>query len=152
LFGGLTVIENLKIGAYGKSNAEVAQSIEEMLELFPNLNRLSASLAFSLSGGEQQMLAIARALMSRPRLLLLDEPSLGLAPLLVEQVFSKLVEVNRQGTAILLVEQNARMALAVAHRGYVLSSGRIVAEGTAAQIARDPRLMGAYLGHGEAAE
>jgi branched-chain amino acid transport system ATP-binding protein len=152
LFGGLTVIENLKIGAYGRPNAEVAQLIEEMLQLFPNLKRLSGSLAFSLSGGEQQMLAIARALMSRPHLLLLDEPSLGLAPLLVEQVFGKLVEVNRQGTAILLVEQNARLALAVAHRGYVLSSGRIVAEGSAAEVARDPRLMGAYLGHGEAAE
>jgi branched-chain amino acid transport system ATP-binding protein len=152
LFGGLTVIENLKIGAYGRPHAELARLIEEMLELFPNLKRLSASLAFSLSGGEQQMLAIARALISRPRLLLLDEPSLGLAPLLVEQVFSKLVEVNRQGTAVLLVEQNARMALSVAHRGYVLSSGRIVAEGSAAAVARDPRLMGAYLGHGEAAE
>jgi branched-chain amino acid transport system ATP-binding protein len=152
LFGGLTVIENLKIGAYGRPNAEVAQLVEEMLQLFPNLKRLSGSLAFSLSGGEQQMLAIARALMSRPHLLLLDEPSLGLAPLLVEQVFGKLVEVNRQGTAILLVEQNARLALAVAHRGYVLSSGRIVAEGSAAEVARDPRLMGAYLGHGEAAE
>jgi branched-chain amino acid transport system ATP-binding protein len=152
LFGGLTVIENLKIGAYGRPNAEVAQLVEEMLQLFPNLKRLSGSLAFSLSGGEQQMLAIARALMSRPRLLLLDEPSLGLAPLLVEQVFGKLIEVNRQGTAILLVEQNARMALAVAHRGYVLSSGRIVAEGSAAEVARDPRLMGAYLGQGEAAE
>jgi ABC-type branched-subunit amino acid transport system ATPase component len=152
LFGGLTVIENLKIGAYGRPHSELARLIEEMLELFPNLRRLSASLAFSLSGGEQQMLAIARALMSRPRLLLLDEPSLGLAPLLVEQVFSKLVEVNRQGTAILLVEQNARMALSVAHRGYVLSSGRLVAEGSAAEVASDPRLMGAYLGHGEAAE
>jgi branched-chain amino acid transport system ATP-binding protein len=151
LFGGLTVIENLQIGAYGRKRAETDATLEEVLDLFPSLKRLSRSLAFSLSGGEQQMLAIGRALMSRPRLLLLDEPSMGLAPLLTEQVFAKLVEINRAGTAILLVEQNARMALSVAHRAYVLSSGRIVADGTAAQIADDPRLRHAYLGVSEAA-
>ncbi|MBV8914411.1 MAG: ATP-binding cassette domain-containing protein, partial [Acetobacteraceae bacterium] len=137
--------------AYGRKRAEIERSLEEVLALFPNLQRLSASLAFSLSGGEQQMLAIGRALMSRPRLLILDEPSLGLAPLLVEQVFAKLIEVNRSGTAILLVEQNARMALSVAHRAYVLASGRTVASGPAAEIAADPRLRSAYLGVAEAA-
>jgi ABC-type branched-subunit amino acid transport system ATPase component len=151
LFGGLTVTENLRIGAYGRARAEIDRLLEEVLELFPNLKRLSTSLAFSLSGGEQQMLAIGRALMSRPRLLLLDEPSLGLAPLLVEQVFAKLIEVNRSGTAILLVEQNARMALSVAHRAYVLASGRTIASGPAAEIAADPRLRSAYLGVAEAA-
>jgi branched-chain amino acid transport system ATP-binding protein len=151
LFGGLTVIENLQIGAYGRQRAETESALAEILELFPSLKRLSGSLAFSLSGGEQQMLAIGRALMSRPRLLLLDEPSMGLAPLLTEQVFAKLVEINRAGTAILVVEQNARMALSVAHRAYVLNSGRIVAGGTAAEIADDPRLRHAYLGASEAA-
>ncbi len=146
LFGGLTVIDNLKTGAHGKPNAYVAEVMEEVLDLFPSLRRLSRSLAFSLSGGEQQMLAIGRALMSRPRLLMLDEPSLGLAPKLVDQVFAKLVEVNRRGTAVLLVEQNARLALAVAHRAYVLGSGRVVAEGTAQALASDERVKNAYLG------
>jgi branched-chain amino acid transport system ATP-binding protein len=146
LFGGLTVIENLKTGAYGRPAAEIDARIEEVLALFSNLRRLSKSLAFSLSGGEQQMLAIGRALMSHPKLLLLDEPSLGLAPLLVEQVFAKLAEVNRLGTAILLVEQNARMALSVADRAYVLGSGRIVAEGPAQELAADERVKNAYLG------
>lgn len=146
LFGGLTVIDNLKTGAYGKPSAYIAEVIEELFELFPSLRRLSHSLAFSLSGGEQQMLAIGRALMSRPRLLMLDEPSLGLAPKLVDQVFTKLVEVNRRGTALLLVEQNARMALAVSHRAYVLGSGLVVAEGTARALAADDRVKNAYLG------
>ena len=146
LFGGMTVLDNLRTGAHGRPRDYVEPMIEEILELFPNLRRLSASLAFSLSGGEQQMLAIGRALMSKPRLLLLDEPSLGLAPLLTEQVFAKLIEVNRAGTAILLVEQNARMALRIVHRAYVLGSGRVVAAGTAAELAADPRLKSAYLG------
>jgi branched-chain amino acid transport system ATP-binding protein len=146
LFGGLTVLDNLKTGAYGKPKAYITDVMEEVLDLFPSLRRLSQSLAFSLSGGEQQMLAIGRALMSRPRLLMLDEPSLGLAPKLVDQVFAKLVEVNRRGTAILLVEQNARMALAVAHRAYVLGSGRVVAEGPAQALAADERVKNAYLG------
>ncbi len=146
LFGGLSVIDNLKTGAHGRPAPECDAALEEVLALFPSLRRLSRSLAFSLSSGEQQMLAIGRALMSRPRLLMLDEPSLGLAPKLVDQVFDKLVEVNRRGTAILLVEQNARMALAVSHRAYVLGSGRIVAEGSAAQLAKDERVRTAYLG------
>ena len=146
LFGGMTVLDNLRTGAHGRPAAHVQEVMEEVLELFPSLRRLSASLAFSLSGGEQQMLAIGRALMSRPRLLMLDEPSLGLAPKLVDQVFDKLVEINRRGTAVLLVEQNARMALAVSHRAYVLGSGRIVAEGPAEQLAQDERVKNAYLG------
>ncbi len=146
LFGGLTVIDNLKTGAYGRPTAYVNEAMEGVLDLFPSLRRLSRSLAFSLSGGEQQMLAIGRALMSKPRLLMLDEPSLGLAPKLVDQVFTKLLEVNARGTAILLVEQNARMALSVSHRAYVLGSGRIVAAGPAAQLADDERVKNAYLG------
>jgi branched-chain amino acid transport system ATP-binding protein len=146
LFGGLSVLDNLRTGAHGRPHAYVAEVMEEVLELFPSLRRLQRSLAFSLSGGEQQMLAIGRALMSRPRLLMLDEPSLGLAPKLVDQVFAKLVEVNGRGTAILLVEQNARMALAVAHRAYVLGSGRMVAEGTGQALAADERVKNAYLG------
>ena len=146
LFPGMSVLDNLRTGAHGRPRTYVDAMIEEVLELFPNLARLSGSFAFSLSGGEQQMLAIGRALMSKPRLLLLDEPSLGLAPLLTEQVFSKLVEVNRQGTAILVVEQNARIALSIVHRAYVLGSGRIVASGTAAELNSDPRLRSAYLG------
>lgn len=148
LFGGLSVVENLRIGAFGRAAADASEAIEEVLALFPNLRRLAGALAFSLSGGEQQMLAIGRALMGRPRLLVLDEPSLGLAPLLIEQVFAKLVEINRKGTAILLVEQNARMALAIADRAYILSSGRIVAEGAADALAADERVRLAYLGMG----
>lgn len=146
LFGGLSVLDNLRLGAHGRSTAYVDEALQEVLELFPSLQRLSRSLAFSLSGGEQQMLAIGRALMSRPKLLMLDEPSLGLAPKLVDQVFTKLIEVNRRGTAVLLVEQNARMALAVSHRGYVLGSGRIVAEGESTTLAQDARVKNAYLG------
>ena len=146
LFGAMSVVENLKVGAFGRPARTVADTMEEVLLLFPDLRRLSRSLAYALSGGEQQMLAIGRALMSRPRLLLLDEPSLGLAPLLVEQVFIKLAEINARGTTVLLVEQNARMALGLAHRAYVLGSGRLVAEGTAADLARDERVRSAYLG------
>jgi ABC-type branched-subunit amino acid transport system ATPase component len=146
LFGAMTVVENLKVGAFGRPARAVAETMEEVLLLFPDLRRLSRSLAYALSGGEQQMLAIGRALMSRPRLLLLDEPSLGLAPLLVEQVFVKLAEINSRGTTMLLVEQNARMALGLAHRAYVLGSGRLVAEGTAADLGRDERVRSAYLG------
>ena len=146
LFGGLTVFENLKTGAYGRPRAYIDEAAEGVLDLFPSLRRLARSRAFSLSGGEQQMLAIGRALMSGPRLLMLDEPSLGLAPKIVDQVFATLVGVNTRGTAILLVEQNARMALAVSHRGYVLGSGRVVAEGPAAMLATDERVRDAYLG------
>ena len=146
LFGGLTVLDNLRTGAHGRPAAYVNEVMAEVLDLFPSLHRLQRSLAFSLSGGEQQMLAIGRALMSRPRLLMLDEPSLGLAPKLVDQVFAKLVEVNRRGTAILLVEQNARVALAISHRAYVLGSGRVVASGLSYDLADDERVKNAYLG------
>jgi branched-chain amino acid transport system ATP-binding protein len=146
LFGGMSVIDNLRVGAYGRPAAEVKDLADEALDLFPALKRLVGSLASSLSGGEQQMLAIGRALMSRPRLLMLDEPSLGLAPMLVDQVFAKLADINARGTAVLLVEQNARMALAASHRAYVLASGRIVAEGDAATLAADESVKNAYLG------
>ena len=146
LFGGMSVLDNLRVGAYGRSPAEIQEVITEVLDLFPSLKRLGGLLAASLSGGEQQMLAIGRALMSRPRLLMLDEPSLGLAPMLVDQVFAKLADVNARGTAVLLVEQNARMALAASHRAYVLASGRIVAEGDARTLAADESVKNAYLG------
>jgi ABC-type branched-subunit amino acid transport system ATPase component len=146
LFGGMSVLDNLRVGAHGRKGAEVQDLADEALELFPALKRLVGSLASSLSGGEQQMLAIGRALMSRPRLLMLDEPSLGLAPMLVDQVFAKLADINARGTAVLLVEQNARMALAASHRAYVLASGRIVAEGEAAALAADESVKNAYLG------
>jgi ABC-type branched-subunit amino acid transport system ATPase component len=146
LFGGMSVLDNLRVGAYGRPPAEVQEVMAEVLELFPSLKRLSGLLAASLSGGEQQMLAIGRALMSRPRLLMLDEPSLGLAPMLVDQVFAKLADINARGTAVLLVEQNARMALAVSHRAYVLASGRVVAEGDAKTLAADEGVKNAYLG------
>jgi branched-chain amino acid transport system ATP-binding protein len=128
IFNRLTVRENLTMGAYTRSHERVAQ------------------VAGTLSGGEQQMLAIGRALMARPRLLLLDEPSMGLAPVLVEQIFDTVREVNRQGTTILLVEQNAAMALAVAQRGYVIETGTIVLSGTAAELADNPEVRRAYLG------
>jgi branched-chain amino acid transport system ATP-binding protein len=146
LFGGMSVLDNLRVGAYGRPAAEVQAVMDEVLELFPSLKRLGGLLAASLSGGEQQMLAIGRALMSRPRLLMLDEPSLGLAPMLVDQVFAKLADINARGTAVLLVEQNARMALAASHRAYVLASGRIVAEGDARVLAADESVKNAYLG------
>jgi ABC-type branched-subunit amino acid transport system ATPase component len=146
LFSGMSVIDNLKVGAFRRPSAEIERATEEVMDLFPGLSRLSKSLAFSLSGGEQQMLAIGRALMSQPRLLLLDEPSLGLAPKLIEQVFSKLAGINRRGTAILLVEQNANMALAIAHRAYVLGSGSVAVSGDAAALAHDDRVRNAYLG------
>ncbi len=146
LFGAMSVLDNLRIGAYGRPAAEIREVMEEVLELFPSLRRLSALLAASLSGGEQQMLAIGRALMSRPRLLMLDEPSLGLAPMLVDQLFAKLSDINSRGTAVLLVEQNARLALTVSHRAYVLASGRVVAEGEAKKLAEDESVKNAYLG------
>ncbi len=146
LFGAMSVLDNLRVGAYGRPAAEIQEVMEEVLDLFPSLRRLSGLLAASLSGGEQQMLAIGRALMSRPRLLMLDEPSLGLAPMLVDQVFAKLADINSRGTAVLLVEQNARMALAASHRAYVLASGRVVAEGDARKLAEDESVKNAYLG------
>ncbi len=147
IFNRLSVRENLTMGAYLRSDGPDARAdLERVFELFPRLRERIAQVAGTLSGGEQQMLAIGRALMARPRLLLLDEPSMGLAPVLVEQIFAAIGDINRQGTTILLVEQNAAMALDVAHRGYVLETGRVVLEGTAAELAENAEVRRAYLG------
>jgi len=147
IFNRLTVRENLTMGAYTRTDtAVIASDLERVFTLFPRLEERITQVAGTLSGGEQQMLAIGRALMARPRLLLLDEPSMGLAPVLVEQIFETVRDINRQGTTILLVEQNAAMALAVAHRGYVIETGAIVLSGTAAELADNPEVRRAYLG------
>jgi branched-chain amino acid transport system ATP-binding protein len=147
IFARLTVQENLEMGAYTRKDKEaIAEDMERVLDLFPRLRERLRQPGGTLSGGEQQMLAIGRALMSRPRLLLLDEPSMGLAPLLVEQIFQIIRDINKQGTTILLVEQNAQMALAIAHRGYVLETGQIVLEGSAKELREDPQVRAAYLG------
>jgi len=148
IFPGLTVQENLEVGtaAWDARRAERAGEMEKVFALFPQLAERRRQLGWSLSGGEQQMLAIGRALMSRPKLLLLDEPSLGLAPIVVEEVFRRIDTVNRAGMTILLVEQNAAMALRAAHRGYVIERGRVVTEGPAAQLIADPEVVAAYLG------
>lgn len=147
IFPNLTVDENLDLGAYIRSDpAGVREDIAKMRETFPILQERAGQLAGTLSGGEQQMLAIARALMSRPRLLMLDEPSLGLAPLLVDRIFEILAGLKRQGMTVLLVEQNAFQALGVADRAYVLETGRIVKTGPARDLASDPEVKRAYLG------
>ena len=146
IFNRLSVLENLEMGAYTRSDARVGSDIERVFTLFPRLKERQTQVAGTLSGGEQQMLAIGRALMANPRLLLLDEPSMGLAPVVVEQIFETIREVNRQGTTILLVEQNAAMALEIAHRGYVLETGTIALAGTAADLAADADVRKAYLG------
>ena len=145
LFGPMTVLENLKIGAYVHGDAD-KDDLERMFELFPKLKERQNQLAGTLSGGEQQMVAVARALMSRPRLLLMDEPSMGLSPKLVEQSFEMIANLHSQGVSMLIVEQNANMALSVADRGYVLQTGRIVLEGKASDLAGHDELRRAYLG------
>jgi len=143
----MTVAENLLLGAWTRADpAGVAKDLAEMTGRFPILGERLHSSAGHLSGGEQQMLAIARALMARPRLLLLDEPSMGLAPLIVKYIFEILTEINRAGTSILLVEQNARQALKIADRGYVLETGRTVLTGTGGELMSDAKVIGAYLG------
>jgi len=146
VFNRLTVRENLEMGAYARSDPRVAADLDRVLALFPRLRERRRQTAGTLSGGEQQMLAIGRALMASPRLLLLDEPSMGLAPLLVEQIFETVQSINRQGTTILLVEQNAALALEVAKRAYVLETGTIVLSGTAADLVRNEDVRRAYLG------
>ena len=147
VFADLTVLENLKIGAYlRKDKAETEKDLEWVYSLFPRLKERSWQSAGTLSGGEQQMLAVGRALMSRPKLMMLDEPSLGLAPLVVQDIFSIIREINRQGVTVLLVEQNAKMALAISDRAYVLETGNISIEGNAADLLNDPRVKKAYLG------
>ena len=147
IFGNLTVAENLELGSFLKREpAGMAGRLERVLKLFPRLAERMAQEAGTLSGGEQQMLAIGRALMSEPKLLLLDEPSLGLAPKLVEQIFEAIVEVARGGLTILLVEQNTRLALETASRAYVLVTGELALSGSCAELREDPRIKGAYLG------
>jgi branched-chain amino acid transport system ATP-binding protein len=147
IFPECTVLENLEMGGYVlPSRNAVRGNIEKVFELFPRLAERRAQLGSTLSGGEQQMLGVARALMSNPRLLLLDEPSLGLAPLIVAQIFDIIQRINREGITILLVEQNAHEALHVSHRGYVLETGTILFSGAAADLLKDPRVIEAYLG------
>ena len=147
LFGNLTVMENLKLATFARKNGkEIAQDLDWVFSIFPRLQERITQKAETLSGGEQQMLAVGRAIMSGREMMLLDEPSMGLAPLLMKSVFDALKEINRKGTTILVVEQNARMALGFADRGYVLETGTIVTEGPSAQLAQDPEVKRAYLG------
>ena len=147
IFAPLTVLENLEMGAYTRSSrSEIAHSLERVFQSFPRLKERQKQLGGTLSGGEQQMLAIGRALMAQPQLLLMDEPSMGLSPILVEEIFNIIQEINSQGTSILLVEQNAQMALSVAHRGYVLETGLIVLEGEGDELLHNPTVIQAYLG------
>ena len=146
IFSRLTVLENLQMGAFTRDLKTIAPDIERVFTLFPRLRERTAQQGGTLSGGEQQMLAIGRALMSEPRVLLLDEPSLGLAPILVQQVFATIKEINEQGTTILLVEQNALQALTIAHRGYVLQTGSVVLTGPASDLIKNETVRKAYLG------
>ena len=147
VFSKMTVLENLEMGAYHRSDkAGIAEDLENVYELFPRMKERRTQVAGTLSGGEQQMLATARALMSRPSLLLMDEPSMGLAPVLVEAIFDTIVEINKEGTTVLLVEQNAHMALQVAARGYVLQTGGIVLHDSAANLQQNEMVQKAYLG------
>ena len=146
IFPDMTVLENLKIGAYLRRDKDIEKDIQHMYELFPRLKERSWQMAGTLSGGEQQMLAVGRALMSRPKLLMMDEPSLGLAPLVVRDIFSIIRTIRDSGVTVLLIEQNANAALKVADRGYVLETGRIALEGTGQQLLSDPAVRAAYLG------
>jgi branched-chain amino acid transport system ATP-binding protein len=147
VFANLSVEDNLELGAYRRRDRDgIKKDRDQIFQLFPRLLERRRQLSGTLSGGEQQMLAMGRALMSRPRVLLLDEPSLGIAPLLVRDIFKTIVEINRAGTTVLLVEQNAHMALGIAQRGYVLETGRVVLEDTAAKLAANDEVRAAYLG------
>ncbi|WP_058301518.1 ABC transporter ATP-binding protein [Gorillibacterium timonense] len=147
IFANMTVEENLDLGAYLRKDKEVQKDIEGVYERFPRLGERRKQQAGTLSGGEQQMLAIGRALMSRPKLLLLDEPSMGLAPMLVQEIFRVVEEINKSGTTVLLVEQNANQALKIAHRAYVVETGKIVLSGTGAELSAAEEVKLAYLGH-----
>ncbi len=149
VFTRMSILENLQMGAYMRNDkAGINADIEKWFSVFPRLKERAAQLAGTLSGGEQQMLAMARALMSHPRLLLLDEPSMGLSPIMVEKIFDVIRNVSAQGVTILLVEQNAKLALQAAHRGYVMDSGLITMSGNAADMLHDPKVKAAYLGEG----
>jgi branched-chain amino acid transport system ATP-binding protein len=155
IFPGLTVTENMMLGASNRGRlprAQMMSEIELLFGIFPDLKRLSGALGWSLSGGQQQMLAVARGLMANPKLLLLDEPSLGLAPIVVQQLFAEIRHIRERGTTILLVEQNAHMALSVADRGYVLETGAITVEGSAEMLLGNEEVRAAYLGGGRSAE
>jgi branched-chain amino acid transport system ATP-binding protein len=147
LFGAMTVRENLLMGAFARSDrAEILRDLDKMLELFPRVKQRLTNRAGTLSGGEQQMVAMARALMGRPRLICMDEPTMGLSPLYVDRVLELIATVNREGVTVFMVEQNASLALQIAHYAYVLQTGHIALAGTAAALARDPRIQDAYLG------
>ena len=153
IFSELTVEENLRMGAFSRTNqGEISATLEEQFALFPILRERREQKGGTLSGGEQQMLAISRALMSKPKLLLLDEPSLGLAPQLVQSVFSLIKRINEAGTAILLVEQNSTMALGIADRGYVLGSGKVILEGPSRELLSNPKVQQTYLGYNDSGE
>ena len=146
VFPRFTVLENLQIGAYTRAKRELGQELDFVFQMFPRLHERQKQYAGTLSGGEQQMLAIGRALMAKPKLLLLDEPSMGLAPKIVEQILETIRTINRAGVTVLLVEQNAAMALAISHRGYVLETGAVILEGTAEELAGNDLVRQAYLG------
>jgi branched-chain amino acid transport system ATP-binding protein len=154
IFPGLTVLENMMLGASGRgglTRARMMAEIEQHFAIFPDLKRLSGALGWSLSGGQQQMLAVARGLMAAPKLLLLDEPSLGLAPIVVQQLFAVIRQIRERGTTVLLVEQNAHIALSVADRGYVLETGALTVEGSASELLGNEEVRAAYLGGGSTA-
>ena len=142
----MTVRENLELGAYLRTRADISEDFDRVYELFPRLKEREKQKAGTMSGGEQQMLAIGRALMARPKLLMLDEPSMGIAPILVQRIYETITEINRSGVAILLVEQNANYALDISSRGYVLETGRVVLNGESATLRGDPEVQRAYLG------
>jgi branched-chain amino acid transport system ATP-binding protein len=147
VFPGMTVLENLTMGCFTRRDkAEIRSDLDRVFTLFPRLAQRRSQLGGTMSGGEQQMVAIGRALMARPQVLLLDEPSMGLAPMLIQQIFAIIKEINMQGTTVLLVEQNAQQALSLADRGYVLETGRVVGTGSGAELLRDPSVREAYLG------
>ena len=147
IFSAMTVMENLEMGAYSVDDRkQIFEKIDEMFQKFPILGKRSKQLGGTLSGGEQQMLAIARGLMAKPKLILLDEPSMGLAPVLVEQIFDIIQDINQHGTSVLLVEQNAQMALLIANRAYVLETGKVIMEGDAKKLMKNPMVVEAYLG------
>ena len=149
VFGRLTVTENLEMGAFTRTSAtEISQTLDRVFTIFPRLKERRTQLAGTLSGGEQQMLAMGRALMAQPKVLLLDEPSMGLAPVLVDSIFDTIRQLNAQGTTILLVEQNARMALGIAHRGYVIQTGEVILSDTAENLRQNEAVQRSYLGVG----